>query len=142
MTRSHRWPLTTPCLLLAASLVWAQAKNPNPVTSPDGKHQASAAGDTIRVLDAATQRDLYRIKAGKGTITALAFSPDGKLLVSGSDDRMIHLFDGETGKVLRQLKAKAAVASVTFTPDGKTLRVSHADNTQTAWDVATGKQVQ
>jgi WD40 repeat protein len=143
MTRSHRWPLTALCLLLAAGLTWGQqAKPPMPVSSPDGKRQASATADTIRVIDIATQRDLYRIQTGKGTITALAFSPDGKLLVGGSDDKMLRVFDGENGKEVRRIETKAAVASVNVSPDGKVLRVDHTDKTQSSWDMATGKQLQ
>ncbi|MBL8793136.1 MAG: hypothetical protein JNM56_04465 [Planctomycetia bacterium] len=135
-------------LLLAVVLcvqpVVLQAQN-NAVTatSPTGKMLAVGDKDTIRLVDAATQKDVAAMKAHIGAVTALAFSPDGKLLASGGDDKTICLWSADTGKQLRKFAGhQAGIAAVSFSADGATLTTRDNNQKTHVWELATGKQLQ
>jgi WD40 repeat protein len=77
--------------------------------SPDGKRLAGAQGNTVKVLDVQTGKELLSLKGGARSV---AFSPDGKRLVAGSK-----VWDAWTGRKLLTLKG----GGVAFSPDGKRL---------------------
>jgi RNA polymerase sigma factor (sigma-70 family) len=54
---------------------------------------SSRPGTTIRLLDAATGREVRKIEGFKGTVRSLAFMPDGKRLVSGMSDSSALIWD-------------------------------------------------
>jgi WD40 repeat protein len=110
--------------------------------SPDGRLMASADGKVIWLVDAQTQKIIWKVLGHQQPVTALAFAPDGKTLASGSKDRSIMFLDVATGKELRRLKGhQAAIVSITFTGDGKNLISQAADKVTVTWEVATGKIV-
>jgi WD40 repeat protein len=135
--------------------------------SPDGKVLAAGGADNrIRLLDAATGKELRRLaghqprtfnpmrdkkgafdllvgSVGEGNVTSLAFSPDGKTLASGGWDDTVRLWDVTTGKELRRLFAhQALVARVAFSGDGKVLASRGGlDGVLRLWDPGTGAQL-
>jgi WD40 repeat protein len=73
--------------------------------SPDGKLLASSSlDDTVRLWDAATGQQIYRLP-GHGELggwRALAFTPEGKRLASWGDDMYLRVWDMGTGKALAE----------------------------------------
>jgi WD40 repeat protein len=132
---------TASCLFLAvlALLACRQAARADAVRSPDGKLLVAADNDAIVVSDAATQKELLRIKGHTGKVTALAFSPDGKALASGGADKKVCLWDLATGKQLRRLDGADTIDDLAFSADGKTLTAREPGKVRQHWDVATGK---
>jgi RNA polymerase sigma factor (sigma-70 family) len=111
------------------------------VFSRDGK--ALIAGDAsglIVVWDAATGKELRRIRAYHGSINTLAVSPDGKALAAaGGKD--IRLWDTETGRLVREWKtSQADVHEFLFSPDGKTLATRGYEPVICLWGPATGEK--
>ncbi|MGE5264272.1 MAG: WD40 repeat domain-containing protein, partial [Acidobacteriota bacterium] len=55
--------------------------------SPDGRVLAIAARErVVRLLDAATGRELGSLAGHTGDVNGVTFSPDGKFLATGSQD--------------------------------------------------------
>ena len=125
--------------------------NPSPPTllaiAPNGKRWANAshlnglfsdepnalASDGITLWDAAAKRDIARLNAQLGSITALEFSPDSRLLAAVAADGYAFIWNANDGKLVRRWRAHPWVAaSLAWSPDGQTLltganpRLSHA----------------
>jgi RNA polymerase sigma factor (sigma-70 family) len=109
--------------------------------SPDGKTVASSArDDTLRFWDAATGKQLRRVKHDGG-VWKLAFSPDGTVLATGGWNA--RLWDAATGKLLRACERDddGHVECLAFSPDGKTVAASRSNShAPSLWDVASGKR--
>src|SRR5262249_44989643 len=92
--------------------------------SRNGKLLASADWNRhlVRVWDAATGKELMRLKGHTNSVHTVAFSPDGKTLASG-DRHDIRLWDVSTGKPLHVLGNNkiSETFAVAFSPDGKLL---------------------
>src|SRR5438105_4834450 len=82
----------------------ARAENVNLATSPDGKTRAEADGNTVKLLDVATGKELRAFKGHTEAVTAVAFAPDGKRLASGGKDNTILLWDMPTGRLLAKIR--------------------------------------
>jgi WD40 repeat protein/tRNA A-37 threonylcarbamoyl transferase component Bud32 len=95
--------------------------------SPDGQRLATAsADDFVKVWDARTGRETFRVKAhtnfGYGEATAnLAFSPDGKHLAL-IDQSRVRICDSRTGMEVRVFeKDQCRFQCVAYTRDGRLL---------------------
>jgi RNA polymerase sigma factor (sigma-70 family) len=88
------WDLTTGRV---RKQVLPPEEGPGPVAfSPDGTRIAAASsrpGSCIRVLDAATGREVRKIEGLHRTVRSLAFMPDGQRLVSGMEDSSALVWD-------------------------------------------------
>ncbi len=119
--------------------------------SRDGRILATAAGPVAVLWDAATGKELRRLKHDRA-VTALAFTPDGKRIASGASDNRIRLWDAADGKEVRCLEGhgrpqggekaewRNGIYALVFTPDGRTLISRGVDETVRVWDVATGAE--
>jgi RNA polymerase sigma factor (sigma-70 family) len=109
--------------------------------SPDGKTLVSTArDDTLRFWNAATGKELRRVKHGGGA-WKLAFSPDGTVLATGGWNA--RLWETATGKLLRTCERDddGHFECLAFSPDGKTVAASRSNShAPSLWDVASGKR--
>jgi RNA polymerase sigma factor (sigma-70 family) len=124
-----------------------------PAFSADGKLLAAGNEDgTIRIWDAATRREMRRLKghAGmfgnkEGMVEFVGFAPDGKVLVSfGYHDRVFRVWDVAEGKEVRHFNSSltAPGEANVLTPDGKLIvQGGRANPSLTLWDVTAGKLV-
>jgi WD40 repeat protein len=110
----------------------------------DNRQCALASGNTIKLIDPSTRRNLGTIIGHTGAVIAINFSADGKLLATVSIDSTIKIWDvsavAATGRVelARILSGLATpVESAAFGGDGRTLAVSGA-TTVSVWELNTG----
>jgi WD40 repeat protein len=118
--------------------------------SPDAKVVAVVVNkNTIRLLDAASAKELRRFPVTALGRRLLAFSPDGSSLAFIDQPGHLRLWDAGTGKEIRRFappKDKGGrIVSFAFSADGKTL-AAVAERTELvpqiyAWEVATGKEL-
>jgi WD40 repeat protein len=110
------------------------------VFSRDSKTLISAGwGDTIRVWDRATGKEVRQFRGHRGGVFCVALSPDGKTVVSIGRDQTVRFWETATGKERHRFPApKKWTTSVVYSPDGKTLALlgEHIH----LWDAATGKE--
>jgi WD40 repeat protein len=114
--------------------------------SPDGKllavpGEGNAIGDTVRLIDAATGRELRLLQTTRRFgIMCLAFAPDNKTIALGSQGTVL-LWNVATAQQIFQLNGhKHNVSSLAFSADGKSLASGGWDETVILWDAATGKE--
>jgi len=111
------------------------------VVAPDGKTLASLGdwnkprGQDVRLWDATTGKELYKLDLTSSQATALVFSPDGKTLATGGSDGVIRLWKVSTGVLLREFKGPAAIESLAFSADGRRLAAGGADTAVVIWKV-------
>jgi WD40 repeat protein len=124
--------------LVLAGIVQAAAIT---LPSPNGAHQVVAEGNSVTLSEVATGKTLFKAQAGKGDVTALAFSPDGKIL-AGSADNSLLLWDAATGKLLYiKSISTTSITLLSFSADGKQLTSRDKDKVTRTYDVATRKEI-
>jgi len=140
MSRIFWIALASVCVVLVGAP--ARADNIKLATSPDDKLVAVGDGNALKLIDAATGKELRAFKGHTLAVSTAAFSPDGKRLASGGKDNTINLWDLATGKLLAKIRAGAAITSLSYSPDGKTLTSREADNSKKIYDAATGQRLE
>ncbi len=91
--------------------------------SPDGKSLLTASGDkAIRLLDANTGAEKFKVSDEKLSPQSLAFSPDGKHFAVAHSRHTVKIFETETGKEIRKLQGEGrGITAIGYSPDGKML---------------------
>lgn len=115
---------------------------------PDSKglalvHNPGREG-VIRLVDAATGKDLSSSAGHQGAVSALGISADGKTVTTRGADNTIRAWEAATGKELRQVTAGALAYFSALSADGRTAVVaSTKDGVQKIeiWDVNAAKAV-
>ena len=107
------------------------------VYSPDLRHLASAAGESVVVLDAADGETVARFQDLGRHVQAVAFSPDGSLLAAGGSDT-IRIWNTSSWVEAAELDGhEGNVFDLAFTRDGTRLVSSGGipDSTVIVWDM-------
>jgi WD40 repeat protein len=115
--------------------------------SPDGKMIAGAGGanstgNTIKLWEAATGRELLRLASGHTDgLMSLAFSPDGKSLASTSMDGTIRIWSLSSGSESVAVSSPQAAfgSRVAYHPNGQEFITSGGDGTVTLWGAESGE---
>jgi RNA polymerase sigma factor (sigma-70 family) len=118
--------------------------------SPDGKTLAIRDNRFLYFRDAATGKELRRIKYPPGGSRSptewLTFTPDGEHLAATMTGTAILLIEVKTGAVLRTFDLSAAACACVFSPDGKLMAAGGSEQEKGVyyarlWEVATGKEL-
>lgn len=109
--------------------------------SPNGRLVAVPTGETIRVWDLATLKELSVLRGHTGTIGALAFAPDGRRLASVGKDRTVRVWDAAAGQELAVYRGhKADLRLAAFSPDGLRLATADRAGNVVVWDATAGQE--
>jgi RNA polymerase sigma factor (sigma-70 family) len=111
--------------------------------APNGKTLASANHDgTVRVVDAATGKQIHVLRGHTHRVVDIAFSRNGERLASGSFDRTVRLWDAASGALLNPRPGHDGdVASVLMSPDGRHAVTVGRDRSLRIWDPITGQEL-
>jgi WD40 repeat protein len=87
--------------------------------SADGTKLAAGCKDgSVRLLNAADFKELYKLAGHQGAVTGVAFSANGQILASASADRTVRFWNVANGQLVAAVGAHAgAVNGVTIHPN-------------------------
>lgn len=110
--------------------------------SPDGSKIAVAIEtDGAGIWEAATGKEIVRLKGHTGSVFWAGWSPDGTRIVTTSNDRTARVWDS-TGKELAKLEhPNDVVDAAVWRPDGARLVTASWDRIARVWDVSTAKEL-
>ncbi len=129
--------------LLARSIEFPQ--KPSLVAfAPDGRNLVVGVEDgSIRVLDAASGREVRRLDGDRPGWHPVAFSGDGAAIASGGVDGVVRIWDVKMEREKAVLRGHTdKVQRVAFSPTRRHLASTSWDKTVRLWDVATGRGAQ
>jgi len=110
--------------------------------SPDGRLILSCGGNTAKLWDVASGRELRTFTGHSDSVFTVAFSPDGRYALSGGADDLIKLWEVASGREVRTFTGHTSlVSSVVFSRDGRFVLSGSWDNTLKLWDVASGREI-
>jgi WD40 repeat protein len=105
--------------------------------TPDGKHLAAAAGDTVSLIDVSAGKVAATFPCTKGKFArGVAFGAAGKVLACSCSDGTVTLWDATTKKPLDTLKLPADVFELSLSADAKILTVSLETDVSYIYDVS------
>jgi WD40 repeat protein len=112
--------------------------------SPDGRYLATGAHDhIIRLWDAPTGKERFRLRGHNDVVLALAYSPDGACLASAGKDQRVRICGTATNPEGLSLGEPGSLAySAVLSPNGRWLATAGADRAVRVWNLATRQQSQ
>jgi WD40 repeat protein len=110
-----------------------------PTFSADGSLLvASGSEGVLRVMEAATGKELLRLRGQAGDLKAAAFSHDGRYLATTGGRKELSLWELATAEQVCTLP-DLGEESLAFAPDGRTLAAASWDGKIRLWDVVRRK---
>jgi WD40 repeat protein len=115
--------------------------------APDGKlaafvnFDAPASGPFLWIVDAATGRELHKIKDSGAT--ALAFAPDGNTLAVTGRDHIVSFWDSRKGQELRQLVCQEpqSFTHIIWGADGRSVFLANANRIILHYEIGSGREL-
>jgi len=112
------------------------------IFSPDSKQIATASGQSARILDALTGKEIRVWDRLGADVVYLQFSPDGKSLLTASKDRTARILDAKTGGERIVFEGHVdALRSAEFSHDGQRVVTVSNDMTIRVWDATSGREL-
>ena len=110
--------------------------------SKNNKFLACAGtNDTVRIFDAALEREIMPGSGQRAGVSAVALAPNGQYLVSGSAIGKIHLWDAKAGQEIRHWSCPVEAAVVlAISPDSRTVVSGAGSDAIRFWDPRTGRE--
>jgi WD40 repeat protein len=108
--------------------------------SPDGTRILASDEEVVRILDAATGRNIQTLQGHTDRVTSAVFSGDGRRILTASHDGTARVWDAVTGATLRTLAGHRWTSSAAFSPDGALVLTSDSDGAR-IWDATTGAEL-
>jgi WD40 repeat protein len=111
--------------------------------SPDGNTVAVGGTDgSLRLLDAETGYEKWRVRGHDLEVTSVAFSSDCSRVLTTAWDATAVIWDYTTGAELRVLSGhKAVVVTGVYTNDGSRVLTASEDCTVRIWDASNGNEL-
>jgi RNA polymerase sigma factor (sigma-70 family) len=107
--------------------------------SRDGKTLIAASSGAIRLLDAASGKEVGPTAGSPAFIGFATMSPDGRTLAYRRNDD-IRFWDMRSGREFGSIDVKPnGILSLAFAPDGRTVAASVGDHVVNLWDMKTHK---
>ncbi len=107
--------------------------------SAGGQVAVVSESGAVRLLDAATGKQLGATLAHKNPARQAAISPDAKIIITIGSDRFVRRWDSATGQSLgRPLVHDERVCAAHFNPDGKQILTAGHDGYVRVFDSQTG----
>jgi len=108
--------------------------------SPNGRWIAVAGNDhTLKLLEAATGKEIYSLKARGYTIRGVAFSPDSHMLAFGGSDYIVRVLETDTRNLMWSFRGHTEpIRAVAFSSDGRWLASCGDDGTVKLWPGSAG----
>jgi sugar lactone lactonase YvrE len=114
------------------------------IFSPDGRRLAVQGADDglVRLWDATTGAEIYRVPGQAAYFPSFTFSNDGSRLAAACQDGTIRVYEVWTGKELARIRPghTNTVTAIAFSPDGKLIALPAADGMVRVWDLAVGRE--
>jgi WD40 repeat protein len=107
--------------------------------SSDGRRILAFGGTQVRVLDAASGRELVRPLVHKRKIQEAVWSPDGKLILSAAGTAGVRAWDSLSGKSAVTFPYSNSVRAIALSADGTRLASGHDDRTVQIWQTRSGR---
>jgi WD40 repeat protein len=100
----------------------------------------TAAGDPVRLFEAATGTELTRMDLGWG-FAGVLFSPDGRSLAAASNNGSVRLLDVDSRRLPGTSQHAKAVTHLEFSPDSRFLVTSGKDGAALMTETPTGREI-
>jgi WD40 repeat protein len=129
------WDLQTGKELARLSGVQAQA------FAPDGKAVAGVFGNTVRLWEVPTGKEIHPFAGHRTGLRCVACAPDGRTIVTSDKDGHMCLWRADSGRLLHAAQATRSYQFGTaLSTDARTLAAAGVDSVIRLWDVATGRE--
>jgi WD40 repeat protein len=101
-----------------------------------GRPYAGSSENIVRVWNA-EGREQFKLPAGLGGVSTMAFSPDGQTLVAAAYDTDVRVWSVKNGELRRVIdEMLVAMFQLSFSPDGKYLAAAGVDRIIYLWDTS------
>src|SRR5262249_10428728 len=108
--------------------------------SANGRYLAIGSPSGVKLLDAATGKEIDVLSRQVGAVGPVALSSPGDRLATGGLEQNVILWDVATKKKIHTLRGASQVMALAYRPDGKQLAAAGVAGEILVWNTATGEK--